>query len=118
MRATSFGIGADAEVAGVAGMQRIEQRQAAIAGRNRQREALGEPLHRLARRRRPAAAAEDRERTLCLGQKLAELAHLGGPRRGLDRLKGRSLVGDERALSACPPASAITTGPGRPLVAV
>ena len=89
-----LGIGADTKVARVARMQRIEQRQPAIAGRNRQREALGEPLHRLARRRRPAAAADDRDRTLCLGQKLAELAHVGGPRRGLDRLKGRSLVGD------------------------
>jgi hypothetical protein len=53
-----LGIGTDPEVAGVAGMQRIEQRQAPVAGGDRQLKAFGEPLDGRAGVRRPAGAAE------------------------------------------------------------
>ena len=60
-------IGPDAEIAGVAGVQRIEQRQAPVACDDRQREALGKARDCGGRVRRPAAAAEDHDRAFGLG---------------------------------------------------
>ena len=72
-------------------MERIEQRQPPIAGGNRQGKALREPLHCVTCRRGPTAAADDDKRPLRLVQQLFQLAHLGGPGRGFDRLMGRSI---------------------------
>ena len=52
------------EIAGVARMQRIEQRAAAIAGRDRQAGARRDRLDLLARLQAPAAAAEHDQRPL------------------------------------------------------
>ena len=117
MRARSFGIGSDAEIAGIAGMQRIEEMPAAERGADRQREALGKAHHRVARRLRPAAAAEQHDRTLGRPQELLQLRHLGEAGPGLDRLERRR-VGHRDALGQHVLGSATTTGPGRPLVAV
>ena len=114
-----LGIGADAEVAGVAGMQRIEQRQAPIAGRDRQREALGEL--RASRRapardqRLPPRMTSGRSR---LRQQLFELRHLR-----LRPARSRPARTPARPATATRSVSMssgrpITTGPGRPLVAV
>ena len=82
-------IGTKAKVAGVAGMERIKERQAPVAGRDRQRKALGEPRDRGARARRPAAAAEDEQRALRLAEEPIELRHLRRTGPSLDPLERR-----------------------------
>src|SRR5262249_2989405 len=53
-----FGIGADAEIAGIAGMLGVDEMGAAKGGRDRQREAMRETRDGRAGGLRPAAAAE------------------------------------------------------------
>ena len=86
-----LGIGPDPEVAGVAGVQRIEQRQAPVAGGDRQREAFGEAADGRAGVRRPAGAAEHRQGALRLRQQRCELLHLACARPGLHRLESRRI---------------------------
>src|SRR5262249_10801878 len=81
----------DAEVAGVAGMLRIEEMRPAERGRDRQRKALGEALDCHAGRRRPAAAAEERDRTLRLVKHRLQATHVSGARRRLDRRERRRI---------------------------
>jgi hypothetical protein len=69
-------VGPDAEIAGIAGMQRMEQVGAAEAGRDRHGECLGEASDGLASGLRPAAAAENEERALGLGDEVSQFAHL------------------------------------------
>ena len=88
---------ADAEVAGVRRMQRVEQMEAAERGDHRQSEALGEALNARAGTGRPAAAAEDHERPRCGPDQLLQPRHFREARPGLDRLRRRH-VGDRNPL--------------------
>ena len=80
-------------------------------------EALRETRDGVARRLRPAAAAEDHHRAARSGDKLAEPRHLGVAGRGLHRREGRRIV-HGNALGQHVLGQADTTGPGRPFVAV
>ena len=87
----------DAEIAGIAGMQRVNEMGAAEARRDRHRKLLGERRDRGAARLRPSAAAENEHRPLRLGDEIGELGHLRGAGRGLDRPRRRR-VGDRDPL--------------------
>ena len=82
-------IDAEADVAGVARMQRVDQVGAAERGRDRHVEALGEARERSGRGLRPAAAADEHDRRLRGPQKLLQFRHVGEAGPGLDRLEGR-----------------------------
>jgi hypothetical protein len=63
-----LGVRADAEIAGIARMQRIEQRAAPVARRHRQFKPLRETLHGLDSRLAPSRAADDQYRLAGLRQ--------------------------------------------------
>ena len=92
-----FRIGTDAEIAGVAGMQRIEQMAAAERGAYRQRIFLRKAADAVAGRLRPAAAAEQHDRRAGAGEHLRKFCHLGVAGRGLDQ-RERRRVGHGDAL--------------------
>ena len=83
-----FWIGPDAEVAGIVGMELVEQHCAAETGRDRHRKTFGEAFEGGTRGLRPAAAAGDHDRALGAGNQRGEPPHLGFARRGFDRLEG------------------------------
>ena len=91
-----LGIRTDAEIAGVAGMQRIDHMGAPERGGDRQREALGESLQRGAGRLRPAAAAHEHDRPGRRPQQLLQPAHVGLAGPGLHRRKGRRVLDGHR----------------------
>ena len=111
-------IGPDAEIAGVAGMQRVEQMAAAERGGDRQREALGKARERGAGRLRPAAAADEHDRTLA-PPTAASAAALMSVRPGQVSTGSKAGASGTATRSvSMSSGSAITTGPGRPLQAV
>ena len=71
----------------------------------------------VASRLRPAAAAEDHDRAARAATSSRELRHVGDAGRGLDRREGRRIVHGD-ALGQHVLGQAMTTGPGRPFVAV
>ena len=90
-------IDAEADVAGIARMQRVDQMRAAEGGRDRHGEALGKARERGGRGLRPAAAAGQHDRRFRGPEKLLQLRHVGKPGPGLDRLERRR-VGHRHAL--------------------
>ena len=100
-----LGIGADAEIAGIIGVQRMEQVAAAEGGRDRHREFLGKTRDGGASRLAPPAAAEQEDRPLGLGEERGERVHLGAARRGLDRPDRAARRRPRPVRSACPRAA-------------
>ena len=78
-------IWADAEVAGVKRMQRVEQWQAAVARDHRDLEALDETTKRGAGVDAPSATSQDHHRTRCGAQHVAQRFHVLDGRSGFDR---------------------------------
>jgi hypothetical protein len=90
-RSRSFGIWTDAEIAGVAGIERVEEMQAAKRGADRERKFLREARDAVRGGLRPSAAAEDQDRRAGRTEELRQFRHLGGSRRGLDRRECRRI---------------------------
>ena len=104
-RATSFGLGAKPEVAGIERVQRIEQRRAAIAGRRpamSNRSAKTRDLPRAPPRPSALPPSTNIGRFGLRQQFARALAMSSARRRGLDRLEGRRVGDADRARSACP----------------
>ena len=100
-----FRIWPDAEIAGVAGMQRVEQMPASERGRDRQRKAFGKPHQRGVACFGPAAAADERDRALWRRptNPAAGACRLRPARSPPARTQSRQAP--RRARSACPPAA-------------
>ena len=111
-----FWIGAEAEIAGVTGMQGVEQRRAPIARRDRHLEGLREVLQSLRRFFVPARAAGNENRPRGGFDQGGQPVHVFHARRRLHRVQGRG--GHEAHSSSMSFGNDRTTGPGRPEQAV
>ena len=109
---------ADAEVAGVAGVPGVEEMRPAERGRDRQREALGEALHRRAGRGSTSGCRRAARSGACASLSSACSRRMSaGPGEVSTGSNGGASAATTRSTSMSS-GSAITTGPGRPAVAV